>query len=42
MIYEKVYAMSFAKIYPMLIAKAEKKGRTAEEVNQNYLLADRL
>lgn len=34
MIYEKVYAMSFAKIYPMLIAKAEKKGRTAEEVNQ--------
>lgn len=31
--YEKVYAMSFAKIYPLLVAKAEKKGRTQEEVN---------
>ena len=29
---EKVYAMSFAKIYPLLVAKAEKKGRTLEEV----------
>ena len=29
---EKVYAMSFARVYPMLIAKAERKGRTAEEV----------
>ena len=24
--YEKVYAMSFAKVYPLLAAKAEKKG----------------
>ena len=24
---EKVFAMSFAKVYPMLIAKAERKGR---------------
>ena len=28
----KVYAMSFAKVYPMLIAKAEKKGRSQDEV----------
>lgn len=31
--YEKVYAMSFARVYPLLAAKAEKKGRTLEEVN---------
>ena len=31
---EKVYAMSFAKIYPLLTAKAEKKGRTVDEVNE--------
>lgn len=31
---EKVYALSFAKIYPMLTAKAEKKGRSREEVEQ--------
>ena len=29
---EKVFAMSFAKVYPMLIAKAERKGRTHAEV----------
>jgi len=29
---EKVFAMSFAKVYPMLISKAERKGRTREEV----------
>jgi len=29
---EKVFAMSFAKVYPMLIAKAERKGRTRAEV----------
>ena len=29
---EKVFAMSFTKIYPMLIAKAERKGRTRAEV----------
>ena len=29
---EKVFAMSFAKVYPMLIAKAERKGRTKREV----------
>ena len=29
---EKVFYMAFAKVYPLLIAKAEKKGRTREEV----------
>ena len=29
---EKVFAMSFAKVYPLLIAKAERKGRAREEV----------
>ena len=29
---EKVFAMSFAKVYPCLIAKAERKGRTKREV----------
>ena len=29
---EKVFAMSFAKVYPMLIAKAERKRRTKTEV----------
>ena len=29
---EKVFAMSFAKVYPMLIAKAERKGRSRNEV----------
>lgn len=31
---EKVYAMSFGKVYPLLVNKAEKKGRTLEEVTQ--------
>ena len=29
---EKVFAMFFAKVYPMLISKAERKGQTKEEV----------
>ena len=29
-----IYTMPFAKVYPMYIAKAEKKGRTKEEVDQ--------
>ena len=28
---EKVFAMSFAKVYPMLIAKAERKGKAMEK-----------
>ena len=30
---EKVYRMSFAKIYSLLVNKAVKKGRTADEVS---------
>ena len=30
---EKVYAMPFAKVYPLLVQKAERKGRTREEVD---------
>ena len=30
---EKVYGMSFAKVYPLLVAKAGKKGRSREEVD---------
>jgi hypothetical protein len=30
---EKVFAMKFSKIYPLLIQKAVKKGRTREEVD---------
>lgn len=29
---ERIYGMSFAKVYPLLIAKAEKKGRERAEV----------
>lgn len=31
---ERIYNMLFSKVYPMLIAKAEKKGRTRAEVNE--------
>ena len=31
---EKIYNMAFAKVYPLLIAKAEKNGRTRAEVLQ--------
>ena len=31
---EKVYRMSFSKVYPLLVGKALKKGRTKEEVDQ--------
>ena len=30
---EKVYAMSFAKVYPLLVNKAVRKGRSADEVD---------
>lgn len=30
----KIFEMSFAKIYPMYIQKAERKGRTKEEVDE--------
>ncbi|PTL38214.1 DUF2200 domain-containing protein [Alkalicoccus saliphilus] len=30
----KLYTMSFAKVYPLYIHKAERKGRTKEEVDE--------
>lgn len=31
--FEKIYNMPFAKIYPLLVNKATRKGRTVDEVN---------
>ena len=31
---EKVFAMKLSKIYPLLTAKAERKGRTRQEVDE--------
>jgi len=31
---QKIYAMSFAKVYPLYVTKAENKGRTKEEVDE--------
>ena len=33
----RIYAMSFASVYPLYIAKAERKGRTKAEVDQIVL-----
>ena len=30
----RIYSMSFASVYPLYIAKAEKKGRTKDEVDE--------
>jgi hypothetical protein len=30
----RIYTMSFAKVYPLYVNKAEKKGRTKEEVDE--------
>ena len=30
----RIYSMSFSSVYPLYIAKAEKKGRTKEEVDE--------
>lgn len=30
----KIFSMSFSSIYPLYIAKVEKKGRTKEEVDE--------
>jgi len=30
----KIYAMKFAKVYPLYVHKAERKGRTKEEVDE--------
>lgn len=31
---KRVYAMTFAKVYPLYVTKARKKGRTKEEVDE--------
>lgn len=31
---QRVFAMEFAKVYPLYVQKAERKGRTKEEVDQ--------
>jgi hypothetical protein len=31
---KRIYAMSFASVYPMYVAKVKKKGRTKDEVDQ--------
>ncbi|TAJ32292.1 MAG: DUF2200 domain-containing protein [Nitrospirae bacterium] len=30
----RIYSMSFARVYPLLVAKAEKKGRSKAEVDE--------
>lgn len=34
MIRHRIYSMSFASVYPLYVAKAEKKGRTGAEVDE--------
>lgn len=34
---EKIYSMSFAKVYPLYVSKAERKGRTKQEVDEIIL-----
>ena len=31
---QKVFAMEFARVYPLLVAKAQRQGRTPQEVEQ--------
>ena len=31
---QKAFAMEFARVYPLLVTKAQRKGRTAQEVEQ--------
>ena len=33
----RIYSMSFAKVYPLYVAKAERKGRTRAEVDEIIL-----
>lgn len=32
--YDRIFKMQFAKVYPLYVQKAEKKGKTKEEVNE--------
>ena len=35
--YDKVYEMSFSKVYPLLVGKAVRKGRSKEEVERIFV-----
>lgn len=35
----QIFAMSFSKVYPLYVAKAERKGRTKAEVDEIRPLA---
>ena len=37
---EKVYAMPFGKVYPLLVSKAEKKGTNQRRSRPDHMLAD--
>ena len=37
-----VFEMKVSKVYPLLVAKAERKGRTKKEVDEIIELADRI
>ncbi len=39
---ERVYALVFASVYPHYVRKAETKGRTREDLDLGYSLADRI
>ena len=39
---EKVFQMKLQKVYPLLVAKAEKKGRSAGRGGRGRLLAHRV
>lgn len=34
---KKVYSISFSKVYSLLIAKVERKGRTREEIDRLFI-----
>ena len=37
---ERIYKMTFSRVYPLLVQKAEKKGRTKKEVNFETFFAE--
>ena len=37
---ETVYAMQFGKVYPLLVSKAEKKGRDKRGSRPDHIMAD--
>lgn len=39
---QNVFDMKFSKVYPLLVTKAEKKGRTQDEVDEVIRWIDKL